>query len=85
MATPQNLITILDLHGYIFSVRSNIKLISNKESNFKSLCFEAKCINHKILNIRFKLYILTQDKHKKFSCCSTSSFKVRHKVSAFFF
>lgn len=48
MATPQNLITVLDLHGYIFSVHSNLKQHNVKLESLLKISFEAKCINHKV-------------------------------------
>lgn len=65
MPTPQNLITVLDLHCYIFSVHSNLKRSNVKLESLLKISFETKCINHKILHVQFKLYKLTQHKHKK--------------------
>lgn len=61
MATPQNLIAVLDLHGSIFSIHSNLKQTVKLETQLK-IIFEDKCINQKILNIMFKFYQLI---HKK--------------------
>lgn len=60
MATPQSLITVLDLHGCNFSVHSNLQQSNVKSESLLKISFETKCINQKILNIQFRFYQLTQ-------------------------
>lgn len=47
MATPQNLIAVLDLDGCIFSVHRNLKQTNVKLETLLKIIFEDKCINKK--------------------------------------
>lgn len=53
MATPQNLIAVLDLYGCIFSIHSNLKQMNVKLETLLKISVENICINQKILNIMF--------------------------------